>query len=136
MEVMPSEIEIRLSDYSPMRIHFARGQTELDNSDKKYLKQFAMEFQQKSEAAKMELYILGLAPDETGKKQQWIISSWRAQRVAGYLAEVGFKCPIYSWGSGSGDGWIDQESPIYKDSQILIAIVRPDGTRIHGASIL
>ena len=136
MEVMPSGIEVRLSDYSPMRVHFAKGQTELDDSDRQYLKQFAIEYQQRSQTEQIALYVLGLAPDESGPKQQWIVSSWRAQQVADYLAEAGFKCPIYSWGSGAGDAWVEKDSPIYKDSQILIALIRPDGSKIHLASTL
>ena len=136
MEVMPSQIEVRLSDYSPARIHFARGQTELDDSDKNYLKQFMIDFQKELRTEQVALYVLGLAPDEPDPKQQWIMSSWRAQQVADYLTEIGFQCPVYSWGSGSGGGWVEEYSPIYKESQILIAAARPDGTMIHLASLL
>jgi chemotaxis protein MotB len=125
MEFTPSRVDVRMSDFSPTRIYFSQGQTELDDIGRQYLKQLAMEFPQK-EAAKMKLYVLGLAGDETGEKQQWIISSMRAQKVADYLSKLGFQCPVYAWGAGAGGTWVDRDSPVSGQAQILIAFVRGD----------
>lgn len=124
MEVMPSRVDVKLSDYMPTQIHFTRGQTELDDAAKTCLEQLSTEFSLEADAAKIEVYILGLAADEPAGKNQWVISSLRAQHVSDYLEERGFKCPIYAWGSGPGEGWSDQDSPVSKQSQILIAFVR------------
>ncbi|MHC4160174.1 MAG: hypothetical protein ACYSSO_13970, partial [Planctomycetota bacterium] len=32
--------------------------------------------------------------------------------------------PVYSWGAGPGGNWVDQDSPISRQSQILIAVLR------------
>jgi chemotaxis protein MotB len=126
MEAMPSRVGVRLSDYYPTSIHFSQGQTGVDEAAGKYLTQLAAQFRQQAGSAKIELYVLGLAPDEVTEKQQWVMSSLRAQQVADYLAQTGFQCPIYSWGGGPGGHWVDQDSSVSKDSQILIALVRLD----------
>ena len=127
MQVMPSQIRVRLSDYMPTSIHFSPGQTELDDSAEKYLTQFAANFGRDVRSEKVELCVLGLAGDEPTEKKQWIISSLRAQRVAEFLEKAELQCPVYSWGAGSGGGWADKDSPISEQSQILIAVLRNDG---------
>ena len=127
MQVMPSQIGVRLSDYLPTSIHFSPGKTELDEADRKYLTQFAANFRRDVSSEKVELYVLGLAGDEPTEKKQWVISSLRAQRVAGFLEKAELKCPIYSWGAGSGGNWADRDSPISEQSQILIAVLRDNG---------
>jgi len=75
-------------------------------------------------------------PAET-EKQQWILSAKRAKAVADLLEttlneKIQNSSPlgrwqIYSWGAGPGGDWIGQDSPISKQSQILIAV-------LHGSS--
>ena len=127
MQVVPSRIELRLSDYTLTSIYFDPGQAELDQSGEKYLSQYARDHRKEIASGKFELYILGLAPDGSSEKQQWVISSLRAQRVAEYLEKAGLECPIYAWGAGAGGYLADRDSPISKQSQILIAVVRSDG---------
>jgi chemotaxis protein MotB len=126
MEVTPSRLDVRLSDFSPAMIYFSQGQTELDDTGRGYLDRLAIEFPRSNNLNAMKVYVLGLAPDETDEQQQWIISSARAWQVAGYLAQVGFDCPIYSWGVGSGGAWVEQDSPISRRSHIFIAFVKAD----------
>ena len=125
MQVTPPRIDVRLSDYSATTIHFPQGQTKLDANAEKYLTQFAAKFQTEADAGIIELYVLGVAADEPTEKQQCVISSLRAQKVANFLEQTGLHCPIYSWGTGGGGFWADSDSPVSKEAQIFIAVTRP-----------
>jgi len=84
------------------------------------------------------LYVLGLAPDETTEKEQWILSARRAEAVARFMrnnldlaagVQQGFsesllKWSVHSWGAGSGGEWAGPDSFLSERSQILIAILR------------
>ena len=82
--------------------------------------------QQSKVSKKISLYVVGLARDVSGEKNQWILSALRAQQVANFLktsfAEQS-SWEVYSWGTGSGGMWIKQDSPVSEESQILIAIL-------------
>lgn len=124
MQAIPSRVTVRLSDYTPTGIQFAPGQTSLDESAQQYLTQLAAEYQHQLDSKKIKIYVLGLDMDGRDEKLQWVVSSMRAQQVADYLNRAGFRCPIYAWGAGPGRWWTEQDSPISKQSQILIAFVR------------
>ncbi len=124
MEAMPSRVGVRLSDYTPTEIYFSDGQADLDDAARTYLDRLAKDLRQQADAAKTQVYVLGLAPDEPTGKQQWAVSSLRAQRVADYLEEMGLKCPVYTWGGGPGGDWVSKHGPVTRQSQILIAFVR------------
>jgi hypothetical protein len=121
---MPSEVKVRLSDFLPLQINFALGKVELGGPERECLTKLSEQYQYEINSAAIKLYILGLAPDESNEKKRWLISSLRAQKVADYLLKEGLKATIYSWGGGSGEGWIDPYSPVPKKAQVLIAVVR------------
>ncbi len=124
MQVLPSRINVRLSDYSPSGIHFATGETSLDEDAEKHLRALAEEFRRNTGPEKAEIYILGLDQDSHTEKKQWIISSLRAQVTADYLSSLNLECPIYAWGGGDGRAWTGEDSPISAQSHLLIAFVR------------
>jgi chemotaxis protein MotB len=86
------------------------------------------------------LYVLGLAGDEETERQQWVLSARRAQAAAEFLQETlppeagphaGYSSPEFSvpwhicwWGAGPGGDWVTQDSPISKNCQILIAVLK------------
>ncbi len=86
------------------------------------------------------LYVLGLAADQETEKQQWILSAQRAQAVADFLQgtlSVGSQSQepdgrpgsaptwrIFWWGAGPGGDWVGRDSPISKQSQVLIAVLK------------
>lgn len=150
MRTMPSEVTANNTDYSVTNIRFARGVSRLDASAKHFLGDFCSNLQQNSGSRPIKLYVLGLASDQTTEKDQWILSAKRAKVVADYLrgilwiptrrgpsSESGFqtqrsafggwsKWSVYWWGAGPGGDWVRQDSPISRQSQILIAILRAD----------
>jgi len=142
MKTMPSEVTAKKTDFSVTNIRFARGVLRLNVSAKQFLNNFCSNLQQDSGSRPSKLYVLGLAGDQTTEKEQWVLSAKRAKVVADYLrgilsSESDFqtqrsafggwsKWSVYWWGAGPGGDWVRQDSPISKQSQILIAVLRAD----------
>ena len=122
-----SQIVSEKTNFSVTNISFSPGGAMLNEAAKRFLTQFAADLQQDAGSQEVKLYVLGLARDERTEKKQWILSAMRAQAVAGFLNNIlpsQFQCPVYSWGAGSGGCWVTRDSPISKQSQILIAVLR------------
>ncbi len=150
MKTMPSEIAAKKTDFSVTNIRFARGDARLDTSAKQFLGGFCSHLQQDSGSRPVKLYVLGLAGDRAAEKEQWILSAKRAKAVADYLRGILWvparrgpssgsgsqtqrsafggwsKWSVYWWGAGPGGDWVRQDSPISRQSQILIAVLRAD----------
>ncbi len=142
MKTMPSEVAATKTDFSVTNIRFPPGDSRLDVSAKRFLGGFCSNLQQDSGSRPIKLYVLGLADDQATEKDQWILSAKRAKVVADYLrgilsSESDFqtqrsafggwsKWSVYWWGAGPGGDWVRQDSPISKQSQILIAVLRAD----------
>jgi chemotaxis protein MotB len=142
MMTMPAEIAAKKNDFTVTNIRFARGGARLDESAKQFLGGFCSQLQQKYGSRPVKLYVLGLAADQKGEKEQWILSAKRAQTVADYMRDIlssgsGFQAErgtfenwsnwsIYWWGAGPGGDWVRQDSLISKQSQILIAVIGMD----------
>ncbi len=142
MKTMPSEIAAKKTDFSLTNIRFARGDARLNASAKQFLGGFCSHLQQDSGSRPVKLYVLGLADDRATEKEQWILSAKRAKAAADYLRGIlssgtsfqtqrsafgGWsKWSVYWWGAGPGGDWVRRDSPISKQSQILIAVLRAD----------
>lgn len=139
--IVPLQIAAGRSNFSIANVHFATGRVDLDESARKFLRGFCLDLQQNSGRRSVELYVLGLAADGKSDKDNWLLSSRRAQTVADFLRSSLYKAvegqsqrglvsgqsrwSVYSWGAGSGGDWVGRNSPISKHSQILIAVLRP-----------
>jgi outer membrane protein OmpA-like peptidoglycan-associated protein len=122
-----SQMQGREPDFIVAPITFGKGQFALDESAKQFLIRFTADLQKSGTDQKRNLYVVGLAPQESGEKQQWVLSVKRAQAVANFLqdllpAESGWS--VYSWGAGSGGDWVSKDSPISDQLQILITVLR------------
>jgi chemotaxis protein MotB len=127
MTTVRSKIAAGKNNFAVTDIRFPPGDAALNEEAKKFLRKFCLDLQQGSSSLGVKLYVLGLAGDEASEKQQWIVSARRAQAVADFLYESlpsDSKWPIYSWGAGPGGDWVRQDSPISKESQILIGVLR------------
>jgi len=125
-KTMPSQIVAQKTNFSVTNISFLPGEVLLNEPAKKFLTQFIVDLQQNSGTQAVKLYVLGLARDERTEKKQWILSAMRAQTVADFLDDIlpsQFQCLVYSWGAGPGGCWVAPDSPISKQSQILIAVL-------------
>jgi len=122
---MPSQIVGGKNIFSVTNIRFAPGEAVLNESAKAFLSEFCRNVQQDTGSRGVKLYVLGLAGDERSEKRQWVVSARRAQAAAGYMQDtLEGKWPVYSWGAGPGGCWVERESPVYAQSQILIAVLR------------
>ena len=140
--IMPSQIAAKEADFSVTSIRFSPGSVNLNEPAMKFLRGFCRDLLQDANRKPFELCVLGLANDGKSEKEQWLLSARRAQKVADSLRdtlslESGLlnqrslfngrsKWPVYSWGAGPGGDWAGRDSPISKQSQILIAILRAD----------
>ena len=141
--IVPLQLAAGRSNFSITNVHFSRGRIDLDESARKFLRGFCLDLQQNSGRKPVELYVLGLASDGKSDKENWLLSSKRAQTVADFIKSILpadgegqlrsgldgglFRWSVYSWGAGPGGDWVGRDSPISKHSQILIAVLRTSG---------
>jgi flagellar motor protein MotB len=125
VQTMPSQVAAKKNSFSVTDIRFGAGEAILDEPAKRFLTGFCQNLQQDADSRATKLYVLGLAGGEGAEKDQWIVSAKRAQAAADFMKEaLGSQWPVYCWGAGSGGCWVDQDSPIYAQSQILIGVLR------------
>ena len=127
MTTMRSKIVAEKNNFAVTDIRFPSGDAALNEGAKRFLTKFYLDLQQSAGSGRIKLYVLGLAGDELTEKERWIVSAKRAQAVAYFLQDItpsGSQWPIYSWGAGPGGVWVGQDSPISRESQILIAVLR------------
>lgn len=148
---IPSQIVAESTGFSVTNVRFAPGDAALDEPAKKFLTTFCADLQQGADLMTGTvpagrppfhgrpagiLYVLGLAGDEKSEKQQWMLSAQRAQAVAQFLQSrlvrteasgpgLTAAWQIYWWGAGAGGDWVARDSPISRNCQILIAVLRP-----------
>ena len=142
MRTLPSEVTAKKTDFSVTNIRFARGVSRLDESAKQFLSNFCSHLRADSGSRPMKLYVLGLAGERAAEKEQWILSAKRAKAAADYLRGIlasasgpqthrsafgnWSKWTVYWWGAGPGGNWVGRDSPVSKQSQILLAVLRAD----------
>jgi len=127
MKTLPSQIVAQKTNFSITNIRFPPGQATLNEPAKRFLTEFCLDLQQDPDSRPIKLYVLGLAGDVPNETQQWILSARRAHAAADFLKDTlpsASNWPVYSWGAGPGGDWVEQNSPISKQSHILIAILR------------
>jgi chemotaxis protein MotB len=125
MQIVPSQVAAKKANFSVTNIRFAPGDSTLDQPARRFLTAFCRDLQQAPDSKTVRLCVLGLARDEKTEREQWILSAKRAHAVTAFLKdslEAGW--PVHSWGAGPGGDWVEQDSPVFKESQILIAILR------------
>ena len=127
MTTMRSKIVAEKSNFAVTNIRFRRGDATVNKAARGFLTKFSVDLQDSAGSEPVKLYVLGMAGEEAIDKQRWIVSAKRAQAVADFLQDIlpsGSRWPIYSWGAGPGGDWVGEESPISRQSQILIAVLR------------
>lgn len=129
MDTIKSQVEAERTHFQVTDIRFRPGDPRLDTSAGHFLKQFTSQLLQDVPSGDIKLYVLGLAPDIQGAKQQWIESAQRAQSVADRLQALlpqEFDCPVFGWGAGAGGQWLERNSQTAEGAHILIAMMRSE----------
>ncbi|MBN2183414.1 MAG: hypothetical protein JW715_16000 [Sedimentisphaerales bacterium] len=135
-----SRLNSKQTNFTVTDIHFLPGRADLDNSATEFLTEFCRDLHLSSSGKPGMMYVLGLAPEQKTEKEQWLLSSRRAETVAKFmrnnlntLAEAQqqrnpsispFKWTVHSWGAGPGGEWAGRDSLMSTSSQILIAVLR------------
>lgn len=124
-----AQIQGRNPNFMVLPVTFAPGQADLSESARQVLERFRADLKGFGAVEGLSLYIVGLAPDEPNPPQQWLLSARRADAAAEFL-RTGLPsdstCRIFSWGAAAGGDWVKRDSPISAQSQIAIAILRPE----------
>ncbi|MCP4455409.1 MAG: hypothetical protein GY809_28450 [Planctomycetes bacterium] len=126
-QTLKSQITADSIRYTVPRVRFPKSGSSLDSASKKHLDQFSRNIMLDSQRSKTKLYVLGMASDAQGLKNQWILSARRAQSVAAYLKGIlpdTGQYPVFSWGSGVGGNWVGESGYASKDSHIFIAVLK------------
>lgn len=123
-----AQIQGRDPDFMILPITFAKGQSTLNDAARQSLNTLATQLAGFAPVERLHLYVVGLAPDESVERRQWLLSARRAQAVADFLHEnlpPETNCRIFSWGVAAGGDWVKRRGPISQRSQIAIAVLKP-----------
>jgi outer membrane protein OmpA-like peptidoglycan-associated protein len=123
-----AQVQGQNPDFAVLPIQFAAGQSDLDESAKQFLGTFTTNLTGFGSVEGLQIYVVGLAPDEPNERQQWVLSAERAEAVADFLRTAlasGGSCRIFSWGVGAGGDWVKNDSAVSGQSQVAIAMLRP-----------
>ena len=143
MKAMPSPIATPNTDFLTIDIRFGQGRSDLSEQAQTSLRRLASQVQETAGPEQGTIYVLGLAGDVASEQEQWLLSAQRARAAADLLertlsAASGLsrqhsllknpsKWTVYSWGVGPGSDWVGPNSPISRQSQILIGVLRGGG---------
>jgi hypothetical protein len=125
MDLSETTVEV---EATPIR--FAASQAALDEPARAYLRRFAFDLRQTLDGRGVKLYVIGLAADAVGAREQWLLSARRAAAVEACLAELlasvgpDRSWSVYSWGGGPGGPWCRNLGIIPERSSIVLAVVR------------
>ncbi len=124
-----SQVQGRHPDFVAVPIKFADDQYVLNEPARQFLSSFVADLNGYAPVERLNLYVVGLASTQASEKQQWILSARRAQTVTDFLRAAlpaGAGCRVFSWGAATGGEWVKGDSPVSSQSQIAIAILRPN----------
>jgi len=127
-KTLKSQIQGAKPEFTVVPITFGQGQTALNETSCQILNKFVEDLRNTVPEKVVTVCVIGLAPEETGDKQQWMVSTKRAQEVADFLKSklTAKQFVIYSWGAGSGGSWVTRDGAISKDAQISIAVMKTE----------
>ncbi len=125
MQITPSQIIGQKPQFVVPSIKFGSGKWNLSDSGKKYIQKFSSELQN-SGKKDLTIYVVGIAPDESNERDQWILSAKRAQATADELGKnvpSELRWTIRSWGAGSGGEWAGKRGVLAKEAYVVLSIL-------------
>jgi outer membrane protein OmpA-like peptidoglycan-associated protein len=124
-----AQVRGRDPDFVILPIEFAAGQSDLSESARQFLGTFTTNLTGFASVEGLQLYVVGLAPEEPNERQRWVLSARRAETVADFLRTAlasGGHCRVFSWGVGTGGDWVKNDSAVSGQSKIAIAVLKPN----------
>ena len=109
-------------------VAFDPGQATLNDAAKHALNTFTENLKAVAPVERLQVYVVGLAPDEPDEMQRWLLSARRAQAATHFLRQEfpsQADCRIFSWGAGAGGDWVKKDGPIAQQAQLAVAVLRP-----------
>jgi outer membrane protein OmpA-like peptidoglycan-associated protein len=122
-----AQVQGKNPEFMILPVTFAAGQSALSESARQSLNRFAKNLKGVGPAEGLQLYVVGLAPEESDEMQRWLLSARRAQVVADFLRNEfpsPTDCRIFSWGAAAGGDWVKRDGPIAQQSQIALAVLK------------
>lgn len=132
-DVTASDVLQKQIRVEPTPIRFEGEQCVLDEQARKYLQQRVCEWKQTLAAGPVRICVVGLAADQTSRRQQWSVSARRAAAVRDHLVELlGAEADtrdwmVDSWGGGPGGPWCAEHGFMPARTAIVIAIMKESG---------
>ncbi|MBN1506851.1 MAG: OmpA family protein [Sedimentisphaerales bacterium] len=123
-----AQVRGRNPNFVVLPITFAAGQATLNESAMQYLRTFTKNLTGFASVEGLQLYVVGLAPDEPNERDRWLVSARRAQAVADFLQKdlpAEASCRVFSWGAAAGGDWVKRDGPVSRQSYIAVAVLRP-----------
>ncbi|MBS3822222.1 MAG: OmpA family protein [Planctomycetes bacterium] len=103
-------------DVAATPIRFDGTSTRLNRRATDYLDEFAVNVLQARRAANSTIYVIGLAPDVAGKRQQYVLGAQRAEAVRRYLQaqlrQHAGRWTVVCWGGGRRFGRLPEGTQI------------------------
>ena len=126
---MPSQMQGHKPQFSVTPITFDPKQAVLNNAAKQYLTQFITNLQGAGSISGLTIYVVGLAPDTTTSKQQWLLAAQRTQAVADFIKAAlpaDAKVSVCSWGCKKIDELASLTAATSQQTAILIGTLQTD----------
>jgi flagellar motor protein MotB len=134
MESSSTDVAEKTRSVSVTPIRFARGSTHIDEAGQKYLNSFAESLLANAGRGKIQVYVYGLAPEETNFQSAMKLSSLRARSIEMHLKKT-FAARIKdgtmgtaSWGAQPGQETDKTLGSIPKEAHAIIVITEAEAT--------
>ena len=128
-KTMPSPLQGRRPQFSVTPITFDPKQAALNDSAKQYLTKFITDLQGAGSIRGLTIYVVGLAPDTTSAKQQWLLAAQRSQTAAEFIKAAlpaDAKVSVCSWGCKKTDELASLATGTSQQTAILIGTLQAD----------
>jgi flagellar motor protein MotB len=126
---MPSQMQGKRPQFSITPIVFDPKQAVLNESAKQYLTKFITDLQESRSINGLSIYVVGLAPDMTNAKQQWLLAAQRAQAAAEFIKTAlpaAAKISVCSWGCKRIDELAGLTAGTAQQTSMLIGTLQTD----------
>jgi outer membrane protein OmpA-like peptidoglycan-associated protein len=125
----PSPMQGKRPQFSITPITFDPKQAVLNESAIQYLTKFITDLQEARSINGLAIYVVGLAPDTTNAKQQWLLAAQRAQAAAQFIKAAlpaSAKVSVCSWGCKKIDELAGLAAGTSQQTSILIGTLQTD----------